>query len=59
MDCFSVAIGRDIAGRSTAIVPWSNRRVGRLVATEVLRQLVAQLVGALAEQPVVEAAVGK
>ena len=59
MDCLIVAIGRDIAGRSTAIVPWSNRRVGHLVATEVLRQLVAQLVGALAEQPVVEAAVGR
>ena len=39
MDWLSTAIDRDIAGRNVAIVPWSNRLVGRLVVTEVLQQV--------------------
>ena len=58
MDCLSTAIGRDIAGRNTAIVPWSNRLVGRLVAMEVLRQRVVQQVEQLAGR-LVEASVGR
>ena len=50
MDCISIAIGRDIAGHNTAIVPWSNRLVDRLVAVEVLQQRVAQPVEQLAER---------
>ena len=67
MDCLSTAIGQDIAGRNTAIAPWSNRLVGLLVAMEVLQQQVEQpveqlaerLVEALVEPQVVEVAVGR
>ena len=67
MDCVSTAIGRGIAGRNSAIAPWSNRLVGRLVAMEVLLQRVVQQVERLAERlvealvgpQVVEAAVGR
>ena len=63
MDCLSTAIGQDIAGRNTAIAPWSNRLVGLLVAMEVLQQTVEQLaerlVEALVEPQVVEVAVGR
>ena len=67
MDCLSTAIGQDIAGRNTAIAPWSNRLVGHLVAMEVLQQqveqpveqLAGQLVEASAERQVVGVAVGR
>ena len=63
MDCLSTAIGQDIAGRNTAIAPWSNRLVGLLVAMEVLQppveQLAERLVEALVEPQVVEVAVGR
>ena len=58
MDCISIAIGRDIAGRNTAIVPWSNPLVGHLVAVEVLRQRVVQPVEQLAGR-LVEASAGR
>ena len=63
MDCLNTAIGQDIAGRNTAIAPWSNRLVGLLVAMEVLQQPVEQLaerlVEALVEPQAVEVAVGR
>lgn len=49
MNCLSSAIGRDIAGRNTAIVPWTNRLVSRLEAMVVQQQQVAQQVEQLAE----------
>ena len=58
MDCLSTAIGQDIAGRNTAIVPWSNRQVVHLVAMEVLQQRVERPVEQLAERQV-EASAGR